>query len=730
MEITSEYKIAPHWPRPRPMFAWTEPVVMVEIAPDPQHRDACFMTPETRETIISNVPVLSNASTNTESSVCAHRGMRHTEGGWPNNVDISEREGRAKHCKRVEREEGYLAACQALIKTTKPFLRLGSAIDIFEVYSRFNSDMKSGPSNLRAPADQAPPASPDPPAAQETERAACPSSSDRPMCVTMKFAAPQLHLQVTQLSFTCGSDADHVAVGYVRAGTEGYTPLGGEDVTTMAGAVWSLSSCVAPAYVLHSKYGGCTAIACCPKDPFQIVGGSSTGIVQVWDLRQLGHGGESSLPISSSKRLESHQDAVTEARYVMSKGVDVMTCSIDGRVLFWDLRSLSEPLHEETLELLVKQRGASSAAGDDHADDFDDECIFGEAQEDPAARATYTACYLDYDPMVGGVQQYLVGTSEGVVLACTRRSKSRGDRILHRYQASLSSVFAAQRSAALPKVFLTVGDWGWRLFGDEIPTPIMSSAPRLRQVTCGRWHTTRPGVIITGTSSGHIELWDLLNGGVHGPVDELQVADVPLRHCIPHANGSCIAVSDADGHVYLVSLPQSYSQSQPKERSLLVAALEQEITRERTLQAHIASLDTAAGVQVADPPTSYGFVDHEDTAAANDDLQRLTEQYLKLAMDDLPPDDPVLLVQKQSTVHSPNRRRSSFMSSPTGLAASDSETSAVSRRRSTTDFAATRQFDATAVFEAEIPPADEQHWVTPSARKPAAPAGKPQLRRF
>jgi dynein intermediate chain 2, axonemal len=727
--IIKKNRRAPH-EKPT-LYTWTEPTMLSEVAPNPIMRAIEYMLTPHVETEIQNVPQLSNASTNTDVVAQTSRGMKHTDGGWPNNVDVEEREGRSKHCKKVEREEGYLAACSALATTMKPFLRLNCALDIFEVYDKFSKrDEPEEPS----PTQQAP----DTIASSATPQAVplTPLSNDPlppPLSVTMKFAAPSPSLRVSQVAFTCGSDSEWMVVGYVEdvAEPEHEVPPS-TDEPCLAAAVWSLSSCVAPAFTMLSAVGGCTTIATCPKDPYHVVGGSANGIVQVWELRDKGaHDdaqaalpspeGRHFMPTSRSHRLTSHRDSVTDVKYIMSKGVDLMTTSIDGRVLFWDLRNMSEPLYDETLELLIQSKrlpGMSSGSSSPATVAFSADPEDGASDDDPFDSATLTPCCVDYDPMVGGVQQYLVGTAEGFVLSCTRRAQRNSDRILQRYQASLSSVFCAQRCAVLPKIFLTIGDWGWRLFGDELLSPIMSSAPRLRQVTCGRWHTTRPSIIFTGTSSGHLEMWDLLEG-VCSPKVDVKVSDAPLRHCVPHASGRCVAVSDAAGHVYLLQLSEEYHTATSKERAAVVAVLEREFSRERMQQAQ-RNIEPQQAIPVHEDMIAFGIADSNDSGL-DATLSKLTETYLALSSEEpaqqgmsLLPSAPAVMFASENT---PDTTSIAAKLSPIAREAA--------RRRSSIDRApipeAANVFD-TADDQATAPPA------TLLARKPGS--GKQKLGRF
>ena len=56
--------------------------------------------------------------------------------------------------------------------------------------------------------------------------------------------------------------------------------------------------------------------------------------------------------------------------------------------------------------------------------------------------------------------RYMVGTSQGNILCCSRKAKTQKETILSKYSgAHYSSVRAVQRNTIFPKSFLSAGDW-------------------------------------------------------------------------------------------------------------------------------------------------------------------------------------------------------------------------------------------------------------------------------
>ena len=64
---------------------------------------------------------------------------------------------------------------------------------------------------------------------------------------------------------------------------------------------------------------------------------------------------------------------------------------------------------------------------------------------------------LEYEGTIPS--RYMVGTSQGDILCCSRKAKTQKEIILSKYGAHYSSVRAVQRNTVFPKSFLSAGDW-------------------------------------------------------------------------------------------------------------------------------------------------------------------------------------------------------------------------------------------------------------------------------
>jgi len=71
--------------------------------------------------------------------------------------------------------------------------------------------------------------------------------------------------------------------------------------------------------------------------------------------------------------------------------------------------------------------------------------------------------------------------------------------------------WVVQRHPTFPEYYLTVGDWGFKIWRLGLSSPILASPHNSDPVLCGRWSPTRPAVLFTATKTGSIHVWDLLD---------------------------------------------------------------------------------------------------------------------------------------------------------------------------------------------------------------------------
>jgi dynein intermediate chain 2 len=106
---------------------------LVGIPPNPD-ASKCATRRRQVSTGTQAAPVMAAHAVSTDAAALVHRGMSHTEGGWPREVDPTDAEAVARWRRRVERDEDYIRSVVALGGVVEGLVKQNNAIDIYEEY--------------------------------------------------------------------------------------------------------------------------------------------------------------------------------------------------------------------------------------------------------------------------------------------------------------------------------------------------------------------------------------------------------------------------------------------------------------------------------------------------------------------------------------------------------------------------------------------------------------------
>uniref|UniRef100_A0A8C0HS99 DNAI2 protein n=1 Tax=Buteo japonicus TaxID=224669 RepID=A0A8C0HS99_9AVES len=313
--------------------------------------------------------------------------------------------------------------------------------------------------------------------------------------------------------------------------------------------IWDLENPNKPELVLRPS-SPLVSLEYNPKDSHVLVGGCYNGQMAYWDTRKGG------LPVEVSAVEVSHRDPVYGAIWLQSKtGTECFSASTDGQVLWWDIRKLSEPT--EMLVLDITRKGLlENALG---------------------------AVTLEFEPTMP--TKFMVGTEQGIVIACNRKAKTPLEKITSTYSGHHGPVYALARNPFYPKIFLTVGDWTARIWSEEIKeSSIMWTKYHLSYLTDGCWSTVRPAVFFTTRSDGTLDVWDFLFKQ-NDPSLSLKVCDEPLSSLRLQDNGCIVGCGSKLGTVTLLEISSGLCTLQRNEKVLATAMFERETKREKILEA-------------------------------------------------------------------------------------------------------------------------------------------------
>ncbi|KAI9326661.1 WD40-repeat-containing domain protein [Zopfochytrium polystomum] len=256
---------------------------------------------------VQSVPEKSEHEVNTESFSFTNRGILHTQGGWPKDVDPTDVEHTIRYKKKIEKDEEYIKSVQIMGNSMEHCIKQNNAIDIYEEYFIDTPDAVTV----------------DPPSAKSLNVYRDPNHIKRAASYVSwypddghKIAVAYSVLQFQQMPANMSVDSYIWDIENPNTPDQTLTP---------------------PSPLVCVKYN--------PKDPHILVGGSYNGLLAYWDTRK------GAYPVDTSAIERSHRDPVYNISWVQSKsGCEFFSVSTDGQVLWWDIRKLAEPTESLLLD--------------------------------------------------------------------------------------------------------------------------------------------------------------------------------------------------------------------------------------------------------------------------------------------------------------------------------------------------------------------------------------------
>ena len=182
-----------------------------------------------------------------------------------------------------------------------------------------------------------------------------------------------------------------------------------------------------------------------------------------------------------------------------------------------------------------------------------------------------------------------MATEQGTVVSCNRKAKNPADRIGMSYEGHSGPVYACQRSPFMSKFFLTIGDWTWRLWNEELRAPVITSKYHMSYMTDSCWSPARPGVFFTTKMDGGLDVWDIFYKQ-HEPTLSMQVHNDGLYSVSVEPQGQMLTTGSVDGSIYLLELSRGLTELQRNEKSAVTQMFERESKREKNLEARAKEL--------------------------------------------------------------------------------------------------------------------------------------------
>jgi len=273
---------------------------------------------------ISNFPVLCENIVNTERVSTFERSIFHYEGGWPKDVDVTDKNEmkkliKKKYEKNADNADKFLPSVKKMTEAVEAIIAKNNQIDMFEDYF-YNEEPEHQVENLNV----------------KTLKL-FKTNDDGP-----KRA-------VTSLSWH--PDGPYkIAAAYSILRFQQNTPS-----MNMNSYIWDVNNPNIPCNTLTPP-SPVVKMVYNHKNPDQIGFGCYNGTVGVWDNRV-----NKKTPLLVSEIEVSHHEPVVDFIWLSSKGGnEFVTCSTDGKVIWWDYRNISQPTDSLIVSEIAPVNGVST----------------------------------------------------------------------------------------------------------------------------------------------------------------------------------------------------------------------------------------------------------------------------------------------------------------------------------------------------------------------------------
>ncbi|XP_063795014.1 dynein axonemal intermediate chain 3 isoform X2 [Pseudophryne corroboree] len=407
----------------------------------------------------------------------------------------------------------------------------------------------------------------------------------------------------------------------------------------------------------------------CPSDPAVIVGGCINGQVVLWDISAYSeqltaktsvtkHAGpktalepkHSSQPqcvryCAVSSIEHGHKSVITDVHwlpdlyeitrtgqpYENKSGccIQLVTCSPDCSVMFWDIRShkmnmqtaTNRKLAEENkreipfgvpdtfqhLDLiwrpLIKTSISKLDAGgeyspikvslrEEHYHSRTLDKLKAQVKEEKSEGAinyrSLRATSAKNAKVLEDVStHYFAATEDGALVYTDWKMEKDGDtgRLISSKptQAHVihdGLVHTVQRSPFLKDIVLTVGGWNFAIWKEGVTGgPLLQSCCSQKRLTAAHWSFSRAGVFFIGKEDGNVDIWDLL-GKTHEPSQTQNISAAAITYIKPaivSAKQHFLALSDDNGTLHVLEIPWTLHHPSVNENASVQHYFEREV---------------------------------------------------------------------------------------------------------------------------------------------------------
>ncbi|KAM6199951.1 dynein axonemal intermediate chain 3 [Sarcoramphus papa] len=182
---------------------------------------------------------------------------------------------------------------------------------------------------------------------------------------------------------------------------------------------------------------------------------------------------------------------------------------------------------------------------------------------------------------------FFVGTEDGEIIYSDWKmetdsdsAKSVSQKHAQKYTIHTETINTLQRSLFFKDIVLSVGGRNFAIWKEEVTNgPILQSSCSAGRYTAGQWSLTRPGVFFIGRDDGNIEIWDLLKK-THEPSHFQNISESMITFISPWTASPkqhFLAVSDDLGVLHVLEICQTLSHPSRNEHANVLDYFEREV---------------------------------------------------------------------------------------------------------------------------------------------------------
>ncbi|CAF0752563.1 unnamed protein product [Didymodactylos carnosus] len=253
---------------------------------------------------------LSEHEVNTVRFDTESKGINHTEGGWPKDVNITEHDQIRRYRRKVEKDDAYLNSLSRLARELEFGIKQQNSIDIYQEYFQNKLDDFDEPFYAKT--------------------------------VNLYSYYANVNKSANHIAWQEGKRK--IAVSYCNLDFNSQT------LDAIDSLVWDMENPNKPETVLKPN-SPLTSVEFNQKDTHQLLAGCHNGQVCIFDLRK------GNTPVEQSFIENSHRELVRNAVWLQSKsGTEFFSTAADGKIYWWDTKKMSEPVDQLILDVEKKNR--------------------------------------------------------------------------------------------------------------------------------------------------------------------------------------------------------------------------------------------------------------------------------------------------------------------------------------------------------------------------------------